>query len=62
MMPRYFPALFTDLYEVTMAQAYMAERMSGTAVFETLFRKLPQRPVLCDGCRLVRRARLSRSV
>jgi nicotinate phosphoribosyltransferase len=43
MMPRYFPALFTDLYEVTMAQAYMAERMSGTAVFETVFRKLPQR-------------------
>jgi nicotinate phosphoribosyltransferase len=42
MMPRYFPALFTDLYEVTMAQAYMAERMSGTAVFETVFRKLPQ--------------------
>ncbi len=25
-----------------MAQAYMAEHMSGTAVFETLFRKLPQ--------------------
>jgi nicotinate phosphoribosyltransferase len=34
-------ALFTDLYEVTMAQAYAAERMSGPAVFETLFRKLP---------------------
>ena len=34
--------MFTDLYEVTMAQAYMAEHMSGTAVFETLFRKLPQ--------------------
>ena len=43
MMPRYFPALFTDLYEVTMAQAYMAEGMSGTAVFETVFRKLPPR-------------------
>ncbi len=42
MTPRYFPAMFTDLYEVTMAQAYMAEHMSGTAVFETLFRKLPQ--------------------
>jgi nicotinate phosphoribosyltransferase len=35
-------ALFTDLYEVTMAQAYVAEGMSGTAVFETLFRKLPR--------------------
>jgi nicotinic acid phosphoribosyltransferase len=34
-------ALFTDLYEITMAQAYAAEWMSGTAVFETLFRKLP---------------------
>ena len=42
MTPQHFPALFTDLYEVTMAQAYMAEHMSGTAVFETLFRKLPQ--------------------
>jgi nicotinate phosphoribosyltransferase len=39
---QYFSALFTDLYEVTMAQAYMAERMSGTAVFETMFRKLPK--------------------
>lgn len=35
-------ALFTDLYEVTMAQAYLAEEMSGTAVFETFFRKLPR--------------------
>ncbi|HZE15207.1 MAG TPA: nicotinate phosphoribosyltransferase, partial [Mycobacterium sp.] len=34
-------ALFTDLYEVTMAQAYVVEQMSGTAVFETVFRKLP---------------------
>ena len=39
--PEGYSALFTDLYEVTMAQAYMAERMSGTAVFETMFRKLP---------------------
>ncbi|MGB8389859.1 nicotinate phosphoribosyltransferase [Mycobacterium sp.] len=38
----YASALFTDLYEVTMAQAYMAECMSGTAVFETIFRKLPR--------------------
>jgi nicotinate phosphoribosyltransferase len=34
-------ALFTDLYEVSMAQAYMAENMSAVAVFETFFRKLP---------------------
>ena len=42
MTPRYISALFTDLYEVTMAQAYMAEHMSGTAVFETMFRRLPE--------------------
>ncbi|UXA08922.1 nicotinate phosphoribosyltransferase [Mycobacterium sp. SMC-2] len=42
MTTEYSSALFTDLYEVTMAQAYAAERMSGTAVFETFFRKLPQ--------------------
>jgi nicotinate phosphoribosyltransferase len=42
MTPRHFPALFTDLYEVTMAHAYIAEHMSGTAVFETMFRRLPQ--------------------
>ena len=41
MQQRHTSALFTDLYEVTMAQAYAAERMSGTAVFETFFRKLP---------------------
>jgi hypothetical protein len=35
-------ALFTDLYEVTMAQAYLAKEMSGTDVFETFFRKLPR--------------------
>jgi nicotinate phosphoribosyltransferase len=35
------PAIFTDLYEVTMAQAYWAEGMHGTAVFELFFRNLP---------------------
>jgi nicotinate phosphoribosyltransferase len=34
-------ALFTDLYEVTMAQAYHATGMSGDAVFETFYRRLP---------------------
>ncbi|ORV68480.1 nicotinate phosphoribosyltransferase [Mycobacterium gastri] len=34
-------ALFTDLYQVAMAQAYWTQAMSGTAVFETFFRKLP---------------------
>ncbi|BBZ12769.1 nicotinate phosphoribosyltransferase [Mycobacterium branderi] len=41
-LPQHVSALFTDLYEITMAQAYAAEGMSGTAVFETMFRKLPQ--------------------
>ena len=35
------PALFTDLYELKMAQAYLAEGMNQTAVFELAFRKMP---------------------
>ncbi len=35
-------ALFTDLYELTMAQAYASEGMRETAVFELAFRKLPR--------------------
>jgi nicotinate phosphoribosyltransferase len=34
-------ALFTDFYELTMAQAFHAEGMNGIAVFELFFRKLP---------------------
>lgn len=34
-------ALFTDLYELTMAQAYDAENMAQLAVFELAFRKMP---------------------
>jgi len=33
--------LLTDLYELTMLQAYYAQRMNGTAVFECFVRKLP---------------------
>ncbi len=33
-------ALFTDLYEITMAQAYLASGVVGEAVFETSFRSL----------------------
>lgn len=33
--------LFTDLYELTMAQAYAAEHMHQAAVFELTFRKMP---------------------
>jgi nicotinate phosphoribosyltransferase len=39
--PQHSLALFTDLYELTMAQAYDAERMEQPAVFELFFRKLP---------------------
>lgn len=34
-------ALFTDLYQLTMARAYAAESMDGNAVFELFFRKMP---------------------
>jgi nicotinate phosphoribosyltransferase len=34
-------ALFTDLYELTMLQAYFAESMTASAVFELFFRQLP---------------------
>ncbi|HEX7272680.1 MAG TPA: nicotinate phosphoribosyltransferase [Casimicrobiaceae bacterium] len=33
--------LLTDLYELTMLQAYFAQGMNGTAVFECFVRKLP---------------------
>lgn len=35
------PALLTDLYELTMLDAYRAEGMEGTAVFELFVRRLP---------------------
>jgi len=34
-------ALFTDLYELTMGQAYDAEPMAASAVFELFYRKMP---------------------
>jgi nicotinate phosphoribosyltransferase len=35
-------ALFTDLYELTMAQAYFFEEMHQSATFELFFRELPK--------------------
>lgn len=35
------PALFTDLYELTMMQAYLQEGLTGTAVFSLFARRLP---------------------
>jgi len=34
--------LFTDLYELTMLQAYLVERMTDTAVFTLFVRRLPE--------------------
>ena len=34
--------LFTDLYELTMLQAYLAEGMTDTAVFTLFVRRLPE--------------------
>jgi len=39
--PAFSPALLTDLYELTMLQAYFVERMSDTAVFSLFVRRLP---------------------
>ena len=36
-------SLLTDLYELTMTQAYLAHNMTGEAVFEFFVRKLPTR-------------------
>jgi nicotinate phosphoribosyltransferase len=41
--PQFSPALLTDLYELTMLEAYDAEHMSGTAVFSLFVRRLPWR-------------------
>lgn len=39
--PRVHRELFTDLYELTMAQAYWAEHMDQLSVFELAFREMP---------------------
>ena len=36
------PALFTDLYELTMAQVYFKKKMNASASFEVTIRELPQ--------------------
>jgi nicotinate phosphoribosyltransferase len=41
--PRVSPALLTDLYGLTMLQAYFEERMHDIAVFSLFVRRLPQR-------------------
>ena len=43
-------ALFTDLYELTMLQAYMEEGMTGQAVFTLFVRRLPKRRNVLIAC------------
>ncbi len=45
-------ALFTDLYELTMLQAYFAEGMTGEAVFSLFVRRLPSRRNFLLACGL----------
>jgi nicotinate phosphoribosyltransferase len=40
---RFSPALLTDLYELTMMEAYLEERMTDIAVFSLFVRRLPER-------------------
>lgn len=39
---KHSPALFTDLYELTMAQVYFQKKMQGPAYFEVTVRRLPE--------------------
>jgi nicotinate phosphoribosyltransferase len=40
---RFSPVLLTDLYQLTMLQAYVEEQMDDTAVFSLFVRRLPER-------------------
>jgi nicotinate phosphoribosyltransferase len=42
-LPTFSPALLTDLYELTMLQAYFEEGMHDRAVFSLFVRRLPER-------------------
>jgi len=46
------PALFTDLYELRMLQAYRAEGLTGTAVFTLFVRQLPRNRNVLLACGL----------
>jgi nicotinate phosphoribosyltransferase len=51
-MPRFSPALLTDLYELTMLQAYFEEQMSERAAFSLFVRRLPARRNYLVACGL----------
>lgn len=46
------PALFTDLYELTMLQAYFQQNMMDNAVFTLFFRRLPSKRNFLLACGL----------
>lgn len=50
--PQYSPVLLTDLYELTMLQAYFEERMGDVAVFSLFVRRLPARRNYLVACGL----------
>jgi nicotinate phosphoribosyltransferase len=50
--PRYSPALFTDLYELTMLEAYVEEEMHEVAAFSLFVRHLPARRNFLLACGL----------
>ena len=45
-------ALFTDLYELTMLQAYLEDDMTGLAVFTVFVRRLPEKRNFLLACGL----------
>jgi nicotinate phosphoribosyltransferase len=51
-MRPFSPALLTDLYELTMAQAYVEEEMFDQAVFSLFVRRLPERRNYLIACGL----------
>jgi nicotinate phosphoribosyltransferase len=51
-VPHFSPALVTDLYELTMLQAYFEEQMEATAVFSLFVRRLPRRRNFLLACGL----------
>ena len=54
-------ALFVDLYELTMPQAYLEEGMMADAVFTLFVRRLPEEPQPPARLRPRHRPRLSRA-
>lgn len=54
--------LFTDLYELTMAQAYWSERLTERATFSLFFRKLPASRNLALACGQEDAARLATEI